>query len=124
MSKKQSTAAAAQFAQLGIPEADWTSAMSLAVRQKWSSLPVEKPVAELRRELAQVAVPRVPSRGELAAMHPTYDEAAVVKEEARLKRNAAVHAWRQRNQLQAALDARELRFAAMRAKRKPAGAVA
>ena len=93
------------FEEMGIPEADWTEPMRLAVKQKWSGLRVDEKVDVLRKELAAVEAVAVPS----SVTDP--DE---VK---RLKRNAAVNAWRTRNQIQAALDARDLKFAALRAKR-------
>lgn len=115
--------AAAQFAALGIPETDWTDAMRLAVKQKWSSLPVDAKVADLRARLASVETPAVPTiealRLEFRAAGRAADLAAedAIAEHKRLKRNAAVTAWRARNQIQAALDAREAKFAALRAKR-------
>lgn len=112
---KKSRAAAAQFAELGIDEADYTPAMRLAVKQKWSSLPVDQPVGKLREQIAAV----VTEQPDMAALTAAFPEPAEFEAELRrLKRNYAVTAWRRRNQLQAALDARDLRFAAMRSKRK------
>lgn len=122
---RTSHSAEAQFRDLDIPVTDWTPAMQLAVKQKWSSLPVDEKVADLRDRLAAVKPATVPSVADLKAQlilegRDVVTDADAEAEHKRLKRNAAVNAWRERNQLQAALDARELRFAAMRAKRKPA----
>lgn len=108
--------AAAQFEALGIPEADWTDAMRLAVKQRWSNLPVDVKVDDLRASLAAVTEPAAPTEAELVAAGFT-TEPAQHDELARRKRNAKVQAWRARKQIQAALDARDLRFKAMRAKR-------
>lgn len=119
--KKKS--ADAQFAALGIPESAWTPAMRLAVKQRWSSLPVDETVDSLRHRLADVTPHAVPEPAELAASDESFaDAAAAEKEIARLKRNAAVNAWRERTQLQAALDARGLKFAGMRGRKKEASA--
>lgn len=114
---RNSTPAADQFAALGIPEADWTDTMRLAVKQRWTNLPVDEKVGVLREQIAAVTKDPTPTADELAASGFAGDP---VKEAARLKRNAAVNAWRARGQLQAALDARELRFAAIRAHRNAA----
>lgn len=115
------TPAAEQFAALGIAEADYTKAMTLAVKQRWSNLPVERKVADLRAELAAVEAPVVPTvdalRTALEAAGEPLAQAAAEAEHARLKRNAAVTAWRAKNKLQAAIDARDIKFAALRAKR-------
>lgn len=116
MSKK-SQPAGEQFAALGIDPADYTPAMTLAIKQRWSNLPVDKKVDELRAELAAVQTPAVTSVDALIQELGTRELAEA--EHRRLKRNAAVNAWRVRNQLRAALDARDLKFAAMRAKRAP-----
>lgn len=121
---KKATPAAEQFAVLGVSKSDYTDAMKLAIRQKWTNLPVDVPVAELRTRLAAVTPAPVPSLEEvtvaIAAAHPDLPVEDVADkartEQARLKRNAAVHAWRQRNQLQAALDARDHKFKVLRAK--------
>lgn len=119
------TPAAEQFAALGIAEDDYTDAMQLAVKQKWSGLPVEDKVADLRAALEALEAPTVPDVAQikadlvLAGNTVVSDEMATA-EHKRLKRNAAVNAWRTRNQIQAALDARELKFAAMRNKRASA----
>lgn len=107
------TPAAEQFAALNIDPADYTPAMALAVKQKWSGLPIDKKVGELRDALAAVESPDVPTVDDLAAQGADDPEA----ERKRLVRNAKVHVWRQRNQIQAALDARDIRFKAMRAAR-------
>lgn len=113
MSKK--TPAAEQFAALRIDPKDFTPAMELAVKQKWSGLPVDEKVGDLRDRLAMVTLPGVPAVEALVA--DGMDEADAKAERARLLRNAKVNAWRTRNQIQAALDARDLRFRAMRAAR-------
>ena len=119
------TPAAEQFAALGIAKDDWTDAMRLAVKQKWSGLPVDAKVADLRALLdAATATPLdVPSVEDIKKQMildgaVIAADAEAIKEHKRLKRNAAVNAWRERNQIQAALDARDLKFAALRAKRK------
>lgn len=111
---RESKAAADQFAALGIPEADWTDTMRLAVKQRWSNLPVDVKVDDLRTRVAAVKKDPTPTAADLEAAGFAGDART---EAARLKRNAAVNAWRTRGQLQAALDARELKFAAMRAAR-------
>lgn len=119
------TPAAEQFAALGIAEDDYTDAMRLAVKQKWSGLPVDDKVADLRAALEALESPAVPDVAQikadlvLAGNTVVSDEMATA-EHKRLKRNAAVNHWRSRNQIQAALDARELKFAAMRGKRSSA----
>lgn len=101
-------AAADQFAKLGLTPADWTPAMGVAVKQKWTGLDVDAKVADLRERIeAQVR----PTLDTIRAQHPGVDD----DEATRLLRNAKVNAWRVRTRLQAALDARELRFAKMRA---------
>lgn len=119
------TPAAEQFAALGISESDWTDAMRLAVKQKWSGLPVDAKVGDLRSLLAttKATPPAVPSvedikKAMILAGDPVVTDAAATAEHKRRKRNAAVNAWRERNQIQAALDARDLKLAATRAKRK------
>lgn len=119
---KQPTAAE-QYQSLGLTDpAVYTPAMLLAIKQKWTGLPVDKAVAELRAAVAAVEQAPVPTVPELkaqlilAGVNPCSDADAVL-EQKRLKRNAAVNAWRTRNQLQAALDARDLKFAGLRAKR-------
>lgn len=121
------TPAAEQFAALGIPETDWTDAMRLAVKQKWSGLPVDAKVADLRTQLDELTARplEVPTVADIKATMilagaAVVTDAAAETEHKRLKRNAAVNHWRERNQIQAALDARDLKFAALRAKRKPA----
>lgn len=118
---KKSSGAAAQFAAMGIPESDWTDAMHLAVKQRWSNLPVDVKVDDLRASLADVKEPALPTVAELVAAG--FDTEPQQKDEmARRKRNAKVQAWRARKQIQAALDARDLRFKAMRAKRSTTAA--
>lgn len=126
--RTRKTPAAEQFRALGLTdEKAWTDAMQLAVKQRWGGLPVDKKVADLRAALEAVTLAPIPSVDEMVAeavsLGGTDDEATRTKataEHKRLKRNAAVNAWRERNQIQAALDARDLRFAAMRAARKSA----
>lgn len=120
------TPAADQFKALGIPETDWTDAMQLAVKQKWSGLPVDDKVADLRAALEALTQPEVPTveqiKGELVlAGNPVVTDDMATAEHKRRKRNAAVNHWRARNQIQAALDAREAKFAMMRGKRKGGG---
>lgn len=128
MSRSKATPAAEQFAALGLTDpAAWSPAMNLAVKQKWANLPVDRKVDDLRAELAAVEVAKTPDAAALlagnaaGATEPCYaaatDQAAADVEAARLKRNAKVNAWRVRNQIQAALDARAMKFAAMRAGR-------
>ena len=136
MPKKHDTIhAAQQFEQLGIELKDHTRAMQLAVSQRWTNLPVDLPVGELRKRIAAVKTAPVASVEDVMADRVTAGENPVVRadceaEVARLKRNAAVNAWRERNQLQAALDAREIAWRARFAKKStkkaaaPAGAVA
>lgn len=118
------TPAADAFAALGIAPADFTDAMTLAVKQRWSGLQTDAKVADLRAQLAAVEVAVVPSVDEMLAEHAAMGEpiddvarARATAEHKRLKRNAAVNAWRERNRLQAALDARDLKFKALRASR-------
>ena len=108
------TPAADAFAGLGLDETEWTPAMTIAVRQCWSGLPTDAPVADLRAAIANIPQP---TRDTIAAQNPDVTDA---DELSRLCRNAKVNAWRKRTQLQAALDARSLRFAKMRAARKVA----
>jgi hypothetical protein len=122
MTRTKATPAAEQFAALGLTDQSaWSPAMNLAVKQKWANLPVDRKVDDLRAELAAIAVDEVPTvdmlEGSAMPQHGdaremTRDEA--VAEHARLLRNAKVNAWRKRNQIQAALDARALKFAQMR----------
>lgn len=114
--------AAQQFTDLGIPESDWTPAMRLAVKQRWSLLPVSEKVDVLRQGIAAVEPDPTPTVDQLATTGHPREECE--KEARRLKRNAGVNAWRDRGQLQAALDARTLKFAQLRAAKKaPAAAV-
>lgn len=129
MTRVRRTPAAEQFKALGIPEADWTPAMTLAVKQNWSGLPVDEKVADLRNRLAAVETVATPSTEEIVANNLAAtgigDRDAAEVEAKRLARNAGVTAWRSRKQLQAALDARDLKFKALRASRKaPADAAA
>jgi len=126
--KGRKTPAAEQFHALGLTdEKAWTPTMLLAVKQRWSGLPVDQKVADLRAALAAVEVAAVPSVDEMVAEavslggtdnDATRDKATT--EHKRLKRNAAVNAWRERNQIQAALDARDLKFRALRSAKKSA----
>lgn len=117
MSRSKSLSAAEQYTAMGLTDpAVWTPAMNLAVKQKWSNLPVDVKVDDLRGRLASVEAPTVESLDALTQRLGTLDAAKA--EHARLLRNAKVNAWRARNQIQAALDARELKFAAMRGKRQ------
>lgn len=126
--RTRKTPAAEQFRALGLTdEAAWTKAMQLAVKQRWSGLPVDQKVADLRAALAAVTGADVPSVDEMVAeavaLGGTDDDVARANAEAerkRLVRNANVNAWRERNQIQAALDARDLKFAGLRAARKTA----
>lgn len=116
--KRGGKSAAEQFKAMGIPESDWTDTMQVAVKQRWSSLPVDEKVADLRARLAAVAEPVLPSLEDLtkqyeAAADPHAEQTAT-DELARLKRNAKVQTWRARKQIQAALDARDLKFKALR----------
>jgi len=118
------TPAAELFNACGIAPDDYTAAMRLAVKQRWSGLPIHEKVDVLRARLAAVQVASVDPAAvceSLAADTPAAAlDAATAAEVKRLKRNASVNAWRERNQLQAALDAREAKFAALRARRKVA----
>lgn len=124
------TPAADQFAGLGITPDQYTPAMQVAVKQKWSALRVDEKVADLRAAHAAVLLPPVPTVEEMLAEHAVVtgqpvtddDRTRAEAEVVRLRRNAAVNAWRERTKLQAALDARDLKFAALRAKRGTAGA--
>lgn len=113
------TPAAAQFAALGIAEEDYTDAMRTAVTQRWAGLPVEKKIGDLRAELAAIETPTITlddvPRG---TGDPAVVEAAAAEELKRLRRNAAVNTWRAKTKLQAAIDARDVKFAALRAKRR------
>lgn len=131
----KSIKAADAFAALGLTAADYTDAMRLAVKQNWTNLPTDVAVSELREKVAAVTTAPTPTSNDLAAggHGTTYvngvivvDREACNKEAARLKRNAAVNAWRERNRLQAALDARDAKFAKMRAAKaaKASGKVA
>lgn len=117
----KATPAAEQFTALGINPADYTPAMQLAVKQKWGNLRVNEKVDVLRRDLAAVVTEPAPPVESIEATARAMGEADptayAVAEHKRLKRNHAVAAWRARNQIQAALDARDLKFKAMRAKR-------
>ena len=129
---RNSKTAEQQFTELGLTVRDYTPAMKLAIKQRWSNLEVDAKVDDLRARVAAVKVEETPSAEILQAQGMDPEEARA--EAARLRRNAGVQAWRARNQLQAALDAREAKFAKMRGKRgnkpskaavsAPAGAVA
>lgn len=122
---RNSKPAAEQFADLGLTnQKHWTPAMQLAVKQKWSNLPIGDKVDDLRNAIADIVTDPTPSVEMLLATGFSKDEGACRVEAARLKRNATVNAWRRRNQLQAALDAREMKYAAMRAARSKKGAAA
>lgn len=117
---RNSVKAADAFAALGIAPADWTDTMRLAVKQNWTNLPVDKKVDDLRAEIAAIKPEPVPPAEVLLAQgFGTEDECRA--EVNRLKRNASVNAWRARGQLQAALDAREAKFARVRAARSGGG---
>jgi hypothetical protein len=115
------TSALDAFASLGLTDQTvFTKAMALAVKQRWTDLPTDRKVDELRADLAVLEADgpaEVASVLALEGIGSGLDHAEAEKEHARLKRNAAVNHWRARNQIQAALDARDLKFAAMRAKR-------
>lgn len=117
---RKNNSAAAQFAAMGIDPKDFTETMELAVKQKWSGLPVDEKVDDLRAQIADVEVDPTPTADMLQATGFSRDPDACRVEAARLKRNATVNAWRRRGQLQAALDAREIKFAKVRAKRAAA----
>lgn len=107
---RKSTPAAEQFSAMGLEPADWTDTMRIAVKQRWTNLPVDAKVDDLRTQIAAVTPAPAPTVEVLLAQgFGTEDECRT--EVARLKRNASVNAWRTRNQLQAALDARELKYA-------------
>lgn len=116
------TPAADQFRALGLTdETAWTDTMRLAVKQRWSGLPVDAKVADLRAQLAAIVPDPVPTAAALqaaleAAGEPLAEQAAAA-EHKRLKRNVAVDVWRRRGKVQAAIDARDLKFAALRALR-------
>ena len=114
---RNSKPAAAQFEALGLTPKDWTPAMQMAVKQKWSNLPVDDKVDDLRQRIADVEPEPTPSPDILMATGFSTKADECAEEAKRLKRNATVNAWRVRTQLQAALDARELRFAKVRAAR-------
>lgn len=130
MPRKRNTIPAHEsFTKLGLAPAVWTDAMRLAHKQRWTNLPVDDKVADLRDRLAAVAPDPVRSVDQLLVDMLASGQSPVTRADAeaehkRLKRNAGVNAWRERGRLQAALDARELRFAAMRAAKKPAPAPA
>jgi hypothetical protein len=118
------TSARDAFASLGLTdESAWTKAMNLAVTQKWTDLPTGEKVDDLRAARAAVKEAEVPEAAVLVATGVCADLEAAGVERKRLVRNAKVNAWRERNKLQAALDARDLKFAAMRAKRTAQPAV-
>lgn len=116
------TPAADAFIALGLTDQTaWTPAMHLAVKQRWTDLPLDVKVGELRDRIANLTAPEVPDVGTvkanlILANRAEVSDADAKAEHARLKRNAGVNAWRQRGQLQAALDARDLKFKALRAK--------
>lgn len=116
------TKAADQFAALGLNPSDWTPTMALAVKQRWTDLPIETKVGDLREQLAALVPAPVPPVGDVKAAMILERRATVADDEAaaehrRLKRNAAVNHWRARNQIKAALEARDAKFAKMRARR-------
>jgi hypothetical protein len=101
-----------------------TDAQRHALKQGWNLTDLlGLTVAELRARLAAVTPADVPSVVDLATQAPAdlpMDELPstwAVKEHARLKRNAVTNAWRERMRLQAALDTRGAKYAALRAKR-------
>jgi hypothetical protein len=115
MSRSKVTPAAEQFAALGLNDpAAWSPAMHLAVKQRWGNLPVDRKVDDLRAELAAVEVEATPDAATVLSLGLAPDQTAAEVEAHRRKRNAKVNAWRARNQIQAALDARALKFAQMR----------
>ena len=115
MARTKATPAAEQFAALGFADPlDWTPAMALAVKQKWTNLPVDRKVDVLRADLAAVMVSVTATAHDLVVAGFSTDADACATEASRLVRNAKVNAWRVRNQIQAALDARALKFAILR----------
>jgi hypothetical protein len=116
MTRTTGRAAADQFTALGLTDADYTDAMRIAVKQGWSNLPVDAKVADLRDALAAVTTPVITDTDARAGLPADATDEQVAVEVARLRRNAGVNAWRQRTRIQAALDARGAKFAAMRAK--------
>lgn len=118
---RNSKPAAAQFDALGLTPTDWTPAMQMAVKQKWANLEVDAKVDDLRARIADVEPDPTPTADILMASGFSTDEDECAAEARRLKRNATVNAWRERTQLQAALDARELRYAKVRAARSKGG---
>ncbi len=123
MSRTAQPKPADQFRALGLTdETEWTPGMRLAVKQKWSGLPIDAKVDDLRAQLAAVQVEPVPAVDDLTKLIGDRDMA--VAEHARLTRNAKVNAWRERGRLRAALEARELKFARLRAARGKTAAVA
>ena len=112
---RNSKPAAEQFDALGLTPKDWTPSMQMAVKQKWSNLEVDAKVDDLRQRIADVEPVPTPTPEILMASGFSADLDECTEEAKRLKRNATVNAWRTRTQLQAALDARELRFAKTRA---------
>ena len=109
---RNSKSAEQQFADLGLTARDYTPAMVLAIKQHWSNLQIDAKVDDLRAAIKAVTTEETATADILIAKGMPEDEAR--SEAARLRRNAGVQAWRQRNQLQAALDAREAKFAKMR----------
>lgn len=110
-------AAADQFAALGLDPEEWTPAMKVAVSQKWTGLETDAKVSELQQRLDDHVRPTM---DDVLKDHPGVDDA----EAARLLRNRKVDSWRVRTRLQAALDARRLRFTKMRAARSKGSSVA
>jgi hypothetical protein len=110
-----------QFDKMGIDPADYTKPMQIAIKQRWTLLPVECKVGDLRNMLAAVTPAPTPSAVELAAENLARDgiedRDGAEREAKRLAANARVNAWRERGRIQAALDARDLKYAALRAKK-------
>lgn len=120
MSRTKQTTATESFEKLGIDPADYTRAMTNAVKQRWGNLPTAKTVEALRADLAAVTVAETPTADRLvmdliATIPDGIERAAKAESEAkRLAANAKVNAWRERGRIQAALDARSLYFARLR----------
>lgn len=124
MPRTRKTPAAEQFTALGIDPDAYTKAMKIAVKQGWGDLPVTTKVGDLRAQLAAVEPAKVPTANELLAEAALAGGNGIATREsaeadhARLAANAKVNAWRARMKLQAALDARGLKFEALQSMKK------
>lgn len=121
MSETKSRTAAAVVEELKAAGAEITPALEVAVKQKWT-LP-EGTMAELKAQLDAVQMPNdLPTAEALYEANFHADKEACKTEAARLVRNAKTNDWRNRTRLQAAIDARTLKFAVRGAKGKAAQA--